>query len=133
VKDEGSSQRPPTRSPSGSSNRIPDIPPPPPPSSPSSGSSGNGPTGGPPPPVVPRRIFNPFPSYSHSSLKATPPRKYDGSPRTSVGDWLFTVDQYFTAARAQPEEKVPYAAIMLEGNALIWWKALVFQGIAPTT
>ena len=35
-----------------------------------------------------------------SNLKASPPRKYDGSPRIAVRDWLFAVNQYFKAVRA---------------------------------
>ena len=68
-----------------------------------------------------------------SNLKLPTPQKFDGSHRVSVEDWIYNLEIFFDAARAQDHEKVTYAIILLIDMAQIWWKNLRRRNIQPTT
>ena len=77
------------------------------------------------------RMPSPIRHNTHSNLKYPPPQKFDGTPRTPVGNWLFNVDTYFDAVGASDEQRTPYAALLLMGNAQTWWRLLKEKGTQP--
>jgi Retrotransposon gag protein len=70
------------------------------------------------------------PDYDH--IQVPPPGRFDPS-RTSVFDWLFSVQSYFNLKDIKENKKVAFAAMYLEGIALTWWKSLYLRSTQPTT
>jgi len=53
--------------------------------------------------------------------------------KQSVEDWLFTMKAYFAAQNIEKQLRIPYAFMLLEGNARIWWKSQVKNGTESKT
>jgi dUTP pyrophosphatase len=69
------------------------------------------------------------PTYEHIQMPA--PGKFDPS-KDEVADWLFTVDSYYKIKDFPARKRVGYAALLLLGNARIWWKAKCRDQTEPT-
>ena len=73
-------------------------------------------------PIRPRRHRT---GRNENAIRFPQPGKFDPSNRITIEDWLFTMNTYLDAQNVRDRQRIPYAVLLLEGHARIWWKAQV--------
>ena len=58
---------------------------------------------------------------------------YDGSKQHDLDTWLFQVQEHLNIVAILARGHVPYAALLLRGNATLWLRELCESNNRPTT
>ena len=55
-------------------------------------------------------------------VKVEKPKAYDGDKSRDLDTWLFQVREHLNLTVIPERGHVPYAASLLRGNAVLWWR-----------
>ena len=66
-------------------------------------------------------------------VKVEKPENYDGSKGCDLDLWLFQVQEHLQITVIPVRGHVPYAVLLLRGNATLWWRELCEANNRPTT
>ncbi|KAL1914177.1 uncharacterized protein VTP21DRAFT_10257 [Calcarisporiella thermophila] len=72
------------------------------------------------------------PIFVPAPFRMPEPARFGGRHYPDVREWIDQVENYFVGTNPPEHMKVPYAAALFQGDALIWWRHLKIQGRLPT-
>ena len=66
-------------------------------------------------------------------IRTPPPARFDPRKDMPIMEWLFKMNQWFTASGIPMENRVSQAAMLLDGYAFTWWMTLDSEDRIPQT